>query len=91
MKQAIYFGLLINSALYLAGCFTAGLYLGVPLAWKLSIATAAIAYFSYTAQQAATSDNASYEAGRVAHGIAIVLSLGSIGTGAVAALALLFR
>lgn len=91
MQQAIYFGLLINSALYVAGCFVAGIVFGVPLAWKLAMTTAAIAYLSYTAQQIALADRMSYEAGRVVHGIAIVLTLASVGTGAIAGLGLLFR
>jgi len=40
-------GLLINSALYLSGCFIAGLVTGNPWAWKMSLATMGVTYLCY--------------------------------------------
>lgn len=47
MKNLAAAGGLINAALFLAGCFVAGLVLGVPLAWKGALLTAAVAYWAY--------------------------------------------
>lgn len=43
-------GIYINSALYLSAVFTAGLWTGNALAWKLAIATFGTCYLAYVAQ-----------------------------------------
>ncbi len=43
-------GLYINSALYLTGCFVAGLMLHNPLAWQLALFSAGMSYVSYYLQ-----------------------------------------
>jgi hypothetical protein len=42
-------GLMLNSALYLSGCFAAGLLLGNRFAWTLALAALGAAYLSYLA------------------------------------------
>lgn len=49
-RDWIILGLLLNSALALIGIFVAGLVLGVPVAWKMAIASAALIYFLYLFQ-----------------------------------------
>lgn len=89
MHQAIYFGLLINSALYIAGCFVAGIVFGVSLAWKLAIVTAAIIYVSYFVQTVGSFDGYQASTKNALKGIAVLLTLASIVSGAVAGMALL--
>lgn len=43
-------GVQINSALYLAGCFVAGLVTGNGWAWRFALAAAGVTYLSYLAQ-----------------------------------------
>lgn len=43
-------GVYINSALYLAGVFTAGVLFAHPWAWKLALMAAGFAYLTYLAQ-----------------------------------------
>lgn len=45
-------GLLLNSALYLCGCFVAGMITGTDWAWKASLASMGLAYVSYAIQTA---------------------------------------
>lgn len=45
-------GLLLNSALYLCGCFVAGMVTGTDWAWKASLASMGLAYVSYAIQTA---------------------------------------
>jgi hypothetical protein len=71
-------GILINSALYLSGCFVAGLVVGSPLAWKAALLTAAICYLCYSAQDA------------WCQRLAQVLRVLSLLTGTAAGVALLF-
>lgn len=77
-NRILAYGLLINSALYLVGCFVVGL-LQNPIAWKLALASMAITYLSYYSQ--------------LAHGVSryvqIALCSASIITGAAAGLVLL--
>jgi hypothetical protein len=42
--------LLINSALYITGCFVAGIVTNNPAAWKLALFTAALCYLAPMAQ-----------------------------------------
>jgi hypothetical protein len=70
--------ILLNSALYLTGCFVAGMVLGVPLAWKAALVTVGISYLCYMAQDMG------------AEGSAKALMLASIGAGVAAGLPLLF-
>ncbi len=46
----VYVGVLLNSALYLTGCFTAGLLVQNPFAWRLALAAAGVTYLGYVAQ-----------------------------------------
>ena len=46
-KLLMAIGVLLNSALYIAGCFIAGLLLGNTLAWRLALATAGVTYLSF--------------------------------------------
>lgn len=46
----VYIGVLLNSALYLTGCFVAGLVLQNAFAWRLALAAAGLAYLGYVAQ-----------------------------------------
>jgi hypothetical protein len=71
-------GVLINSALYLSGCFAAGLVMNNPIAWKAALLTAGIAYIGYTFGQ--------IEMERARMGFAIF----SIITGLIAGVSLLF-
>lgn len=50
LQKMIMLGALLNGALYLTACFTAGLVTQNPLAWKLAIACAGLCFISYTAQ-----------------------------------------
>lgn len=43
-------GCYINSALYLAGCFIAGIVYGHPYAWKLAVVTYGICFLGYLSQ-----------------------------------------
>lgn len=43
-------GVLLNSAIYLAGCFTAGIVTGNPWSWKLALAAAGVTYLGYNFQ-----------------------------------------
>lgn len=43
-------GLLLNSALYLSGCFVAGLFTGNSWAWKFALASFGLAYVGYVLQ-----------------------------------------
>ena len=43
-------GVYLNSALYLAGCFLAGMTTGNVWAWKAALASAAFCYLAYVAQ-----------------------------------------
>ena len=49
-QRLLVIGIYINSALYLAGVFVAGIITNNPTAWKLSLATAGFCYLTYTAQ-----------------------------------------
>ncbi len=44
------YGILINSTLYLVGCFVVGLVRDNPFAWRLALASAALSYVGYVAQ-----------------------------------------
>lgn len=46
----IFVGILLNSALYLSGCFIAGLVTGNPVAWRLALAAMGIVYICYCLQ-----------------------------------------
>lgn len=72
-------GVLINSALYLTGCFVAGVFFMQPVAWKFALITAAVAYLAYTAQETP-------EMPKIASGLVLL----SIVTGSIAGLSLLF-
>lgn len=73
-------GVLLNSALYLAGVFVAGLVMGNPYAWKFSLCSAGITYLSYLAGLNA-----------IPRWIVMLLVCSSIAAGTVAGLALLVR
>ena len=45
-----YAGALLNSAIYLVGCFIAGLYTAHPWSWKLALAAMGVTYLSYIVQ-----------------------------------------
>lgn len=49
-RNFIIIGLLLNSALALAGIFVAGLVTDTPLAWKMAIVCAGLIYFLYLFQ-----------------------------------------
>jgi hypothetical protein len=78
-QALVYVGLFVNGALYLAGCFVAGIVAGNPWAWRLALAAAGVTYLCYLAQ---TVPNAP-------HAILVFLLLLSIALGATAGLSLL--
>ncbi len=43
-------GIYLNSVLYLAGCFLAGMTTGNVWAWKVALASAAFCYLAYVSQ-----------------------------------------
>jgi hypothetical protein len=47
-KMLLIAGALLNSALYLTGCFVAGLVVGNPIAWKLSLVAAGLVFLAYS-------------------------------------------
>jgi|HubBroStandDraft_4_1064222.scaffolds.fasta_scaffold00045_34 hypothetical protein len=49
-ERCLAWGVYISAALYDGGVFAAGLVTHNPVAWKLAIATAGIAYISYAGQ-----------------------------------------
>ena len=73
------YGGMLNAALYLAGCFTAGLVTSNGVAWRLAIATAGIVYLSYLVHLARPESLADR-----------AMLIATIGFGAAAGLALLF-
>jgi hypothetical protein len=52
-QRLLVIGAYINSALYCAGVFVAGILLSHPLAWQLALATVGVTFLSYFAQLAA--------------------------------------
>lgn len=82
--DAVRIGVLVNSALYLSLVFVAGLFFGVPLAWKGAVATAGVVYLAYFAQEAAIMRQS-----KVIWHAAVALVLLSIALGAGAGIALL--
>lgn len=74
-------GLYLNSALYLAGCFVAGLATGNDVAWKLALVAMGLAYVGYYVQVA-------YPGARVP---ALFAVSASIIAGVASGLALLWR
>ena len=83
-KLVMAIGVLLNSALYLAACFVAGLVLGKPLVYDLAIAASGVTYLSYIAHFS------SEEPGDHLHSIAIYLVFASVALGVLAGLSLLF-
>lgn len=75
--NAVEAAILINSVLYLAGCFVAGLLTHNPLAWRLALAAAGMTYLGYLVQLM-----------KLPAAAAIVVC-GSIGLGIAAGLALI--
>lgn len=82
--DAVRIGVLVNSALYLTLVFVAGLFFGVPFAWKSAVATAGVVYLAYFAQEAAITSQS-----KVIRCVAVALVLLSIALGAGAGIALL--
>lgn len=89
-------GIQINSALYLAGAFVAGLVVDNPLAWKLALAAIGVTYLSYLAQMPRMQPRPEYrfdptpEAIYPPRIVGIVLVVASIALGAAAGIALVF-
>lgn len=50
MNPFVSIGVLLNSALYLTGCFVAGLWTGNSVAWRLALAGAGVTYVCYVIQ-----------------------------------------
>jgi hypothetical protein len=49
-RSAILGGVLVNSAIYLVGCFMAGMVLHNGVAWRLALASMGLSYCSYVVQ-----------------------------------------
>lgn len=80
-----YVGALLNSAIYLACVFFAGIVVGDPLAWKLALAAMGVTYLSHVAGMRA----AVLQSGRwITVSNAVVIA--SIAIGIAAGVALLF-
>lgn len=52
IQRLLIIGILVNSALYNAGCIIAGLITESPYAWKLALVSVGICYLTYLAQLA---------------------------------------
>lgn len=50
MNPFVTIGVLLNSALYLTGCFVAGLVTANAMAWRLALASAGVTYVCYLIQ-----------------------------------------
>lgn len=81
--QLMAIGGIVNSALYIAGVFLAGLATGNDVVWKAAIATAGLTYLSYLANMALL-------AGLIPEWIARASVIVSVALGASAGIALLF-
>lgn len=85
MNPFVSIGVLINSALYLTGCFVAGLATGNSVAWRLALATAGVTYLAYVVQEAASVQRSRPTLGHAA----LALVTASIALGLLAGLALI--
>ena len=83
-KVVMAIGVLINSALYLVGCFVLGIYLRRPLVYDLAIAASGVTYLSFTVHFV------SDQAGDTKQAVAVLLVYLSIVLGAGAGVGILF-
>ncbi len=84
LQKCLIFAALLNSALYLTGCFVAGMVAGNAVAWKLALATTGLCFLSYMGQYFSG-------LGLVWRILSKLAALGSIVAGVAAGVALLWR